>query len=67
MGGVGWVLGGEVLGERRGSPERFMRVGIEGPKMSVSRIPLLRPCRAKARARFTVAVSQNQLLLPARI
>lgn len=44
-----------VLAERRGSPERFSNVGIDGPKISVSRIPLRRPCRANARARLTVS------------
>ena len=41
------------LDDNLGSPERFRSVGIEGPKMSVSRIPLRWPRRAKARARFT--------------
>jgi hypothetical protein len=47
----------DELGDRRGSPERLRSVGIEGPKMSVSRIPALRPRRAKASARFTELVS----------
>jgi hypothetical protein len=42
--------------ERRGSPERLSRVGIEGPKMSVSRRPVRWPWRARERARFTVLV-----------
>jgi hypothetical protein len=42
------------LEDNRGSPERFRRVGIEGPKMSVSRMPLRRPRRANANARLTV-------------
>jgi hypothetical protein len=41
------------LSSRRGSPDRFRRVGIDGPKMSVSRIPVRIPRRAKERARFT--------------
>lgn len=40
-------------GERRGSPDKLSKVGIEGPKMSVSRIPARWPRRAKARARLT--------------
>lgn len=35
-----WV---DVLVDNLGSPERFRRVGIEGPKISVSRIPVRRP------------------------
>ena len=31
---------GSLLGERAGSSDKFKRVGIEGPKISVSRIPL---------------------------
>lgn len=46
-----------LLDESLGSPERLRRVGIEGPKMSVSRMPLRWPRRAKARARFTEARS----------
>lgn len=38
---------------RRGSPDKLSRVGIDGPKISVSKIPVLMPRRAKARARFT--------------
>jgi hypothetical protein len=29
----------DELEDNRGSPERLSRVGIEGPKMSVSRMP----------------------------
>lgn len=43
-----------ILSSRRGSPERFRRVGMEGPKMSVSRIPARIPRRAIAKAIFTV-------------
>ena len=42
----------DVLDDNRGSPERSNRVGIEGPKMSVSSIPARYPMRAKARERF---------------
>ena len=42
-----------LLDESLGSPERLRSVGIEGPKMSVSRMPLRWPRRAKARARLT--------------
>lgn len=45
--------GGNKLGERRGSPDKLSKVGIEGPKMSVSRIPARWPSRAKARVRLT--------------
>lgn len=45
-----------ALVDNRGSPERLSNVGIEGPKMSVSRIPLRSPRRANARARFTVLI-----------
>jgi hypothetical protein len=41
------------LGVNRGSPQRFRRVGIEGPKISVSRMPARRPFWAKLRARLT--------------
>jgi hypothetical protein len=34
--------------------EREKRVGIEGPKMSVSRMPERRPRRARARERFAL-------------
>lgn len=46
-------MGGDILGERRGSPDKLSKVGIEGPKMSVSRIPARWPSRARARARLT--------------
>lgn len=49
--------GGGLLEERRGSPERLRRVGIEGPKISVSRMPARWPCRLNASARFTKATS----------
>ena len=45
-----------VLAESLGSPERFNKVGIEGPKISVSRTPLRWPCRANANARLTAIV-----------
>ena len=35
---------------------RLKRVGIEGPKMSVSRIPVRRPRRASARERLAAMV-----------
>jgi hypothetical protein len=43
-----------LVGERWGGPvaERLKRVGMDGPKMSVSRMPVRRPRRAKARERF---------------
>lgn len=44
---------GDLLSSRRGSPERFRRVGMEGPKISVSRIPVLIPRRANDSARLT--------------
>ena len=43
-----------ALSSSRGSPERLRSVGMDGPKMSVSRIPVLIPWRANERARFTV-------------
>lgn len=42
--------------DNRGSPERFRSVGIEGPKISVSRIPLRSPHLAKAIAKFVEIV-----------
>ena len=54
-----------TLEDKRGSPLRFNRVGIEGPKISVSRMPLRSPRRAKARARFTglhLEISQSTKL-----
>ncbi len=44
----------DVLDDSLGSPERFNKVGIEGPKISVSRIPDLNPFRANARAKLAV-------------
>lgn len=46
---------GDKRGERRGSPDKLSKVGIEGPKMSVSKIPARWPSLAKARVRLTVA------------
>lgn len=51
-----------LLSSSRGSPERLSNVGIDGPKISVSRIPALMPRRAKERARFT-AYSATSLAL----
>ena len=45
-----------ALSSSRGSPERLSSVGMDGPKMSVSRIPVLIPRRANESARFTVAL-----------
>lgn len=45
-----------ALEDNRGSPDRLSSVGIEGPKISVSRIPERSPRRAYARARFTAMV-----------
>jgi len=50
---------GNKLDDKRGSPERLRRVGIEGPKISVSRIPARWPCRLNARARFTKMTSAS--------
>lgn len=47
-------MSGVILGSR--ASERPRRVGIEGPKMSVSRIPVRRPCRENDRARLTASV-----------
>lgn len=48
--------GFDVHSVSRGSSasSRLKRVGMEGPKMSVSRMPLRRPRRVNARARFAV-------------
>ncbi len=46
--------GSHKLEDKRGSPDKFKSVGMEGPKISVSRIPLLRPRRANAKARLTI-------------
>jgi hypothetical protein len=43
----------DLLGESLGSPERFIKVGIEGPNISVSRIPVRWPRRENASPRFT--------------
>lgn len=48
-----------VLSSNRGSPERLRSVGIDGPKISVSRIPVRMPRRAKERARFTVGLEMS--------
>lgn len=48
--------------DSRGSPERFRSVGMEGPKMSVSRIPLRRPRRANASARFTISIKTHHAI-----
>lgn len=45
---------GDKRGERRGSPDKLSKVGIEGPKMSVSKIPARWPSLARARVRLTV-------------
>jgi hypothetical protein len=42
----------DLLLDKRGSPERLKRVGMEGPKMSVSRIPARSPSLAKASDRL---------------
>lgn len=39
-----------------GSPLRFSNVGMEGPKMSVSRMPVRHPLLTKAKARLTAIV-----------
>lgn len=41
-----------ILSSSRGSPARLSRVGMEGPKISVSKIPVRIPRRAKDRAKF---------------
>lgn len=46
-------MDGSLLSSSRGSPERLRRVGTDGPKISVSRRPVLIPRRAKERARLT--------------
>ena len=46
-----------LLADKRGSPLRSKRVGTEGPKISVSRIPLRCPLLANERARFTFRTS----------
>lgn len=51
---------GEVIpSDKSGSDAsvKLKSVGIEGPKMSVSRMPVLWPWRAKARARFAGCIS----------
>lgn len=45
-----------LLCDSRGSPERSKRVGTDGPKISVSRIPALYPSLAKAKERFAATV-----------
>lgn len=42
------------LSDSRGSPERLNIVGMDGPKMSVSNIPVLKPILAKDRERFAM-------------
>lgn len=56
MGGGG-VIEGDKRGERRGSPDRLSKVGIEGPKMSVSKMPARWPSLARARVRLTIIFS----------
>lgn len=43
-----------LLSSSRGSPYRSRRLGIDGPNISVSRIPVLMPRRARDNARLTV-------------
>ena len=43
-----------VLDESLGSPDRSNKVGIEGPKISVSRMPVRRPNLARARDRLAI-------------
>jgi len=45
--------GNDRLEDNRGSPDRFKSVGIEGPNISVSKIPLRSPRLANASARLT--------------
>ena len=53
-----------VLSSNRGSPARFSRVGIDGPKISVSKMPVRIPRRANERARFTEIKDQlNRMLM----
>lgn len=47
-----------VLSSNRGSPDRLRSVGIDGPKISVSRIPVRMPRRAKERARLTIGLER---------
>ena len=42
-----------LRGESLGSPDRFNNLGMEGPNMSVSNIPVRLPCLTNANARLT--------------
>lgn len=46
------------LFESLGSPVKLNNVGIDGPKMSVSRIPALNPSLANARDKFAITVNE---------
>lgn len=46
----------DLLLDSRGSPDRSNRVGIDGPKISASRIPARRPSLANANDRFAATV-----------
>lgn len=48
-----------ILFESLGSPDKLNSVGIEGPKMSVSRIPALNPSLANARDKFAIFVNES--------
>lgn len=43
----------DELDDNLGSPDSESKVGIDGPKISVSRIPARSPLRAKDNAKFT--------------
>lgn len=56
LGRIGLVDAGghNLLSSSRGSLDRLSSVGIDGPKISVSRIPVRIPRLANERARFAI-------------
>lgn len=50
------IRGLYLLVDSLGSPDRSKSVGIDGPKMSVSRIPALKPSLANESDRFAATI-----------
>lgn len=52
------MRGAGLLSDSLGSPERLKIVGMDGPKMSVSNMPVLKPILAKESERFAISPRQ---------
>lgn len=51
-----------LLLDSLGSPDRSNKVGIDGPKISVSSIPVRNPSLAKASDRFAISLMSLQYI-----